>query len=169
MILIRKLSIIGLALLLSLVILVGCISNKPEIKTVITLSNITKEEYKQISDTSNPQGVSINDLKKLYIDVKITNSKGATIRWISIPDLFIILNGHDRVRAISGGNSEENNIVIESTVESMAFAVFDSRGLNKDDIISLFNNSEIRASYKFKGNDIVENKTSIGNHIVIIK
>ena len=166
---IRKLSIIGIVLLISLVILTGSNINKPEIKTVITLGNITKEEYKQYNDSNKPQGISINDLKKLYVDVKIINSKKATNRSISIPDLFIILNGQERVRAISGGNSQQNNIGREGTAESMAFVIFDSRGLSQDNISSLYNNSDIKVSYKFKNTAIVENTTSIGKHLLIIK
>ncbi|MGV8984441.1 hypothetical protein, partial [Clostridium sp.] len=155
MIFLKKLSVIGMVLLFSIVILVGCKKNKPEIKTVITLGSITTEEYKQISDSSKLQGVSIDDLKKLYIDIKIINSKKATNRAISIPDLYII-DRQDKVRTVGGGTTEQNNIGKEDTTESMAFIIFDTRGLSEDNISSLYNNSDIKVSYKLNNSEIVE-------------
>ena len=88
MIIIKRLLLIPAILLICSFILVGCKDNNPEIKTVITLSNITTEEYKQINNMSNPEGISINDFKKLDVNVKIINSKKAKDRIIIIPDLY---------------------------------------------------------------------------------
>jgi len=167
MILIKRLLLIPIVLLICSFILVGCKDNNPEIKTVITLGNITKEEYQQISDSSKPQGVSINDLKKLYIDVKIINSKKSEDRTIIIPDLSIIINGHDRVRTVGGGNTEQNNIGTDDTAESTAFVLFDYRGLSEQDIRNLYSKSEIKIEYKLKNSNMVHSKVSIGKDLMI--
>lgn len=128
MLLIKRLLLIPIGLLICSFILVGCKGNNPEIKTVITLSNITEQEYNKINDLSKSEGASIDDIKKLYINVKIINSKKAEERTIIIPDLSIVLNGHDKVRAVGGGTTELNNIGKDDTAESIAFVIFDSRG-----------------------------------------
>ena len=167
MIFTRKLLIIGMILLISLAVLVGCNDNKPEIKTVVTLSNITEEEYQQTQDSRKPGGAAIKDFKKLYVNVKILNSKKAENRTIIIPDLYTIVNVQDRVRAVAGGGADQNNIGTGSIAESIAFVIIDSRGLTEENIRSLYNNSEIKVSYKLKNSDTVENIISIGKNIVI--
>ncbi len=77
-------------LLICSFVLGGCKESNPEITTSITLSNITEDEYNQITDSNKPKGATINDLKKLYVDAKITNSKKASERVIVIPDIYII-------------------------------------------------------------------------------
>lgn len=167
MILVKKLLSIPIILLICSFILVGCKNNNSEIKTVITLSNITQEEYQKINNSSKPKGISIYDLKKLDINVKIINSKKAEVRTIIIPDLSIVLNGHDKVRAVGGGTTEQNNIGKEDTAESMAFVIFDSRGLSEQDIRNLYNKSEIKIEYKLMNNNLVENKVSVGKDLII--
>ena len=103
----------------------------------------------------------------LYINVKIINSKKAEDRTIIIPDLSTVLNGHDKVRAVGGGNTELNNIGKEDTEESMAFVIFDSRGLSEQDIRNLYSKSEIKIEYKLKNSNLVESKVSIGKDLMI--
>ena len=167
MILVKRLLLIPIVLLICSFILVGCKDNNPEVKTVITLSNITEDEYQKINNSSKLEGISIYDLKKLDINVKIINSKKAEIRTIIIPDLSIVLNGHDTVRAVGGGTTEKNNIGTEDISESMAFVIFDSRGLSEQDIRNLYNKTEIKIEYKLKNSNLVENKVSVGKDLII--
>lgn len=142
----------------------GCKQGNPEITTSITLSNITEEEYSQIGYSKKFEDTTINDLRKLYIDVKITNSKKATKRTITIPNLFII-DKYDRFRTIGGGTSEQNNIGIEDAAKSTAYIIFDIRGLNEQDLRNIYNNSEIYIAYKLKNSDLVEKRVSIGDNL----
>ena len=167
MILIKRLLSIPISLLLCSFILVGCKDNNPEIKTVITLSNITEEEYHNIKDSSKLEGTTINDIKKLYINVKIINSKKAEDRTIIIPDLSIVLNGPDKVRAVGGGTTEQNNIGAEDTAESTSFVLIDFRGLNDQDIKKLYSKSEIKIEYKLNNSDLIESKVTIGKELMV--
>jgi hypothetical protein len=160
----KKILLIALMLIICSFALYGCKEKNPEITTVITLRNITDEEYNQISNSSKPEGAKINDLKKLYIDVKITNSKKATDRTITLPDLFII-DRYDRVRTTGGGYSEQNNIGTEDAAEKIANITFDSRGLSERDLRSIYSRSEIYISYKLKNSDLVEKRVSIGDSL----
>ncbi|MGH4141150.1 hypothetical protein [Clostridium sp.] len=166
MLLIKRLLLIPIGLLICSFILVGCKGNNPEIKTVITLSNITEQEYNN-NDLSKSEGASIDDIKKLYINVKISNSKKAEERTIIIPDLSIVLNGHDKVRAVGGGTTEQNNVGKQDTADSMAFVIFDSRGLSEQDIRNLYSKSEIKIEYKLKNSNMVESKITIGKDLMI--
>lgn len=163
----RLLLSIPIVLLICSFILVGCKDNNPKIKTVITLGNIAEEEYQKINDSSKPEGVSIKDIKKLYINVKIINSKKAEERRIIIPDLSIVLNGHDKVRAVGAGTTEQNNIRTEDTAESTAFVLLDFRGLSEQDIRNLYSKSEIKIEYKLKNSNLVKSKISIGKDLII--
>ena len=154
--------------LISLIVLVGCKNNKPEIKIDITLNKITNEEYKKLNDNNKPEGISIDDLKKLSVDVKIINSKKALERTIDIPDLINVINKYDdKVRGLFGGTGIQNNIGTEDTAESTAYVIFDSRGMSNKDIISLYNNSEITISYKLKDSGLSESKVFIGENIEV--
>ena len=158
--------ILGIALLICSLILGGCKQTDPDIAVVITLSNITEEEYKQINDNNKPEGATINDLKKLYVDVKLTNSKSATERMIKIPDLFII-DRYDRVRTTSGGRSELNNTGTDDTAKSTAQVIFDSKGLSEQKLRDIYGDSEIYIAYKMKNRDLVEKRVSIGDNLRI--
>lgn len=154
-------------LLLCITMLTGCKDNKPEIKTEIILSNISQVEYNQISDLSKPQGDSIGDFKKLYINVKILYSKRAIDRKIIIPNIYSTIDNYDRVRTVEGGNLEQNNIGTENVAESMSYVVFDSRGLNEQEIINIYDNSEVIIGYTLKNGDKVQRKVSIGKGLII--
>lgn len=157
----KKFAPVIIIMLICLFVFGGCKQNKPEITTAITLSNITEEEYNKFESSSKPEGATINDLKKLYIDIKIINSKKATERKITIPNLFII-NNIDRVRAIGGGTGEQNNIGTEATAASMAYVIFDSRGLSEQDLRNLYKESEIYIAYKLRNDNLVEKSISVG-------
>ena len=145
----------------------GCQESEPEILTTITLSNITAEEYSKIGDSNIPEGATINDLKKLYVEVKITNSEKAAKRTITIPDLFII-DRYDRVRSIAGDSTEQNNIGVEDIAESTAYVIFDSRGISEEELRNTYANSEIYIFYQLKDGDLFEKRVSIGENLVII-
>jgi hypothetical protein len=162
----KKILLIVIILLTCSIVLGGCKQNNPEIITSITLSDITEDEYSRIYEPSKPEGVTINDLKKLYIDVKISNSKKAKERAITISDLFII-DRYDRVRTTGGGSSEQNNIGTEDTAESFAYIIFDSRGLSEQDLRSLYSESKIYVAYKLKNSNLVEKSISIGDNLTI--
>jgi len=155
-------------LLICSFVLGGCKESNPEITTSITLSDITEEEYNQINDSNKPEGATINDLKKLYVDAKITNSKKATERIITLPDILII-DRYDRVRSISGGSWKQNNIGIEDYAESFDTVIFDIRGLSEQNLRSIYSNSEIYIAYRLKGSDLVEKKVVIGDNMTINK
>lgn len=164
----RAMSKRGLVLIVSLIYLIilgGC-SSKPEIKVDIILSDITKEDYDKIGDNGKPKDIIMDDLKKLQVNVKITNSKKAVERNIEIPNLIDVINKFDnKTRGIYGGNGSQNNINVENTAEAFAYVIFDSRGVTVDDVVSMYSNSEIDISYKLKNDDKVEKKVSIGKSI----
>ncbi len=155
-------------LLICSFVLGGCKGSNPEITTSITLSNITEEEYNQITESNKPEGATINDLKKLYVDAKITNSKKATERVIIIPDIYII-DRYDRVRSTSGGSWTQNNIKTEDFAESYEYVIFDIRGLGEQDIRSLYSKSEIYIAYRLNSSDLVEKRVVIGTNMLINK
>ncbi|HHW00229.1 MAG TPA: hypothetical protein GXX36_11820 [Clostridiaceae bacterium] len=142
----------------------GCKQSNPEITTSIAIDKITQEEYDKIDDSSKPEGVTINDLRKLLINVKITNSKKAEERKITIPDLFII-DKIDGVRTTGGTTYERNNVGTEDTAESMAYIIFDIRGLSEQDLRDLYKESEIYISYKPKNGNLVEKSISVGDNL----
>lgn len=155
--------------LISLLTLAGCNNNKPEIKINITLDNITNEEYKKFNENNKPEGIAINDLIKLSVNATIINSKKAVERNINIPDLFAVINNYDnKARGLSGGTAVQNNIGTESTAETSAYVIFDRRDMSDQDIINLYNNSDIIFSYKLKDSELNENKISIGKNMKII-
>jgi hypothetical protein len=173
-----KVRISALLILLALptVMFVGCKTpdselqskSAPEIQTEAVLSSITEEEYQKIGTGSKPEeGVSINDLKKLSVSVKIIHSKNAVKREIRIPDLTLI-DRYDRVRSTSAGSFEQNNIGTDDTAESAAWIIFDSRGMSEQDIREIFKQSEIYAGYRIENHDMIENKISIGESFVAI-
>lgn len=163
----KKLLIV-ITLLTCSIALGGCKQNNPEITTSIILSDITEDEYSQISESNKQEGATINDLKKLYIDIKISNSKKATERTITISDLFII-DRYDRFRTTVGGSGEQNNIGTEDTAESFAYVIFDIRGLSEQDLRSLYSESKIYVAYKLKNINLVEKSISIGDNLTINK
>lgn len=160
---IKKLSLISFIILSCFLFFVMIKQKNPEITSVIMLSNITKEEFEQIKDLSKTESENINDFKKLLIDVKIINSKKATERTIIIPDLFIV-DKYDRVRVIDGRTTYHNIIGIENSAESIAYIIFDNRGLNENDIINIYKESKIYIYYKLPKSEL-EEKLSIGNNI----
>lgn len=151
-----------LMLIICFLTLGGCKQKNTEIITAITLKDITDNEYKQISTSSKPEGAKIDDFRKLCVDVKITNSKKATDRTITIPNLFII-DKYDRVRTIGGGSFEQNNIGTEETIEKNANIILDIRELNEQDLRTIYSKSEIYISYKLKNSNLVEKRISIGD------
>lgn len=161
----KRLAPLVIILITCLFSLGGCKHSAPEITASATLSEITQEEYNKIDDSSKPEGVTIDDLKKLYIDVKITNSKEATERRITISNLYII-DKYNKVRTICGGTSEQNNIGTEDTAESMAYIIFDGRGLSEKDLRNLYKESKIYIAYKLKDGNLVERILSVGNNLV---
>ena len=162
----KKIFVIVITMLTCSLVLGGCKQSNPEITTSITLSNIIEDEFIKISESSKPEGANINELKKLYIDVKITNSKKATDRMISIPDLYII-DTSDRVRTTGGSTSFQNNIKREDTAESTAYIIFNSEGLSEQDIRNLYSKSEIYVSYKLKNSKLVIKNISIGDVLTV--
>jgi hypothetical protein len=158
----KRLTLLIVILLICSLVLGGCKQRNPEITTSITLSKITKEEYNKIGDSNKPEGATIDDLKKLYIDVKINNSKKAVERKITMPNLYII-DRNDRVRTTGGGTSEQNNIGDEDTAASMAYVIFDSRGLSEQDLRNLYRESKINIAYKLKNGNLLGRTISVGD------
>jgi hypothetical protein len=151
------------------IIFVGCQNKNPEIITEITLNNISEEEYSKINDSNKPKDTSLKNMKKLYIDVKIINSKKAIERTIIIPDLFRTIDLYDGMRSTGGGSSEQNNIGTEDTAESTSFITFDARNLSEHEIRSIYSKSEIYIAYKLKTGEFVERRISIGDSMEINK
>ena len=162
----KKTFTIVIIMLTCSLVLGGCKQKNSEITTSITLSNITEDEYIKISESSKPEGANINDIKKLYIDVKTSNSKKATERTITIPNLYII-DTSDRFRTTGGSTSVQNNIEIEDTAESTAYIIFDSRGLSEQDLRNLYSESDIYISYKLRNSKIVIKNISIGDILTV--
>jgi len=164
----RKLTSVVIILLTCSLVLTGCKQRNPDITTSITLNKITEEEYNKIGNTSKPEGVTINDLKKLYIDVEFASSINAVERKITLSNLYIV-DKYDRLRTIGGGTSERNNIGTEDAAESMAYIIFDSRGLSEQDIRSLYSESIIYIAYELKNGQLEEKRISIGDELIFNK
>ncbi|KAB3529606.1 hypothetical protein [Alkaliphilus serpentinus] len=164
----KRLTLLIIIFLTYSFILVGCKQSSPEIRTSITISKITQEEYNKIDNSSKPEDSNIDDFRKLYIDVKMTNSKKAVERKITIPNLYII-DKYERVRTTSGGASEQNNIGTEDTAKSMAYIIFDSRGLSEQDIRNLYRESKIYIAHRLRNGDLVEKSISVGNELTFNK
>jgi hypothetical protein len=166
----KKYVSIGIVLLVFCGVLAIVYTSKtPEIKKMITLSGITKEEYQKLNSENKPNGALINDFKKIYVNVKIINSIKSPERKISIPDLSFIINNYDKVRVVTGGDSQQNNVQKEDIAETTAFVIFDSRGMSDQYIRNLYNKSEIMVSYKLKNGEIIKNQFLIGANLEVNK
>jgi hypothetical protein len=147
----------------------GCSGKGPEIKASITLSDITNDEYSQIGDSNMPADATISDLRKLNINVKISKSKTAVSRTITIPDLYVI-DKYDGIRSVQSGRFEENNIRQDDTAETIAYIIFDRRGLSDQEIKNIYSKSEIYIAYELKDNNsqiLVEENIFIGDGLEI--
>lgn len=166
----RKTAAVVLTILLTCsFFLADCKQGIPEITTEVVLSDITEEEWRQICISSKPEGVSIDDFKKIYVNVKIAKSKKAVERTIDIPDLYAVIDQFDRLRTTMGGSGEQNNIGTEDTAEWTAYAIFDSRGLSNQDIRDMFSESEIVVRYRLNNGYRIESRISIGDNMTIEK
>jgi hypothetical protein len=158
----KKISMIGIFIIF-LLVFVGCMNKSPEIETIISLSNISEDEFIAVRDNNVLEDITIENYKKLYVNVKIKNSKTAIERAIMIPDLYTI-DKYDQIRSKKGSSYELNNIRSEDIAESMSYIIFYSKGLSEDDIRDIFENEEIYISYKFMNQNLVEEKIPISEN-----
>ncbi len=125
-------------------------SNYPEVTASIELRDVTEEEY----DANSLAEYSIQNLKILYADIRVKNSKHCKKRDIQIPELNVI-DGFDRVRSIKGGSSETNNLYKDNNAQAIKFVIFDSTGLTINDIKRIYQDEFIAVNITTrKGKDI---------------
>lgn len=84
-------------------------NKEPKINISITLNSIEEEEYQNNRIFSD---YPIDSIKKLDINVEITNSKNCLERIIDIPNLDSTIND-DKIRFIEVSHLEQNNILSE--------------------------------------------------------
>lgn len=106
----------------------------PDTNTIIELRNITREEYESNLELRK---YDFNNIKKLYVEVNITNSKYCIKREIMIPDLNAI-DSYDKVRSIISEDSKINNLNKDDKAQSIKYIIFDAAGLTIDNIKSIF-------------------------------
>jgi len=129
-------------------------SDNPHADVIIELRNISDQEYESNMELRKH---NIQDLKKLFIQVDITNSKSCRQRDIYIPDIYAAINT-DRERTLSGGDSYINNLRKDSSAQSMKYVIFDCAGLTVDDIKKLYHGSNISVNIKTSNNkDLIYN------------
>lgn len=162
----KRLLSISLVMLIFSFILVGCKANNPEIKTEITLSNITEGDFQKFFNSLPPEAATKDDLKKLNVIVQITNSSKAEEKTVDIPSLSINLDRMNQFRISKGGSREQNIIGTEDTREFSQYIIFDMRGLSVQDIKNLYSKTDVAIRYKLKSGKLVERKVSIGENLI---
>ena len=131
-------------ILIAIVIITGYIiifsqnNNPPQVKTIVELRNVSSEEYET---NTQLQQVSLSELKKIFVEINITNSKKCKKREITIPDLNIIDLGETRV--LSGGDSEINNLLKEDAARAEKYVIFNSAGLSFTDLKEMYKDKVI--------------------------
>ncbi|OPX44879.1 hypothetical protein CLHUN_14330 [Ruminiclostridium hungatei] len=97
------------------------------------MRDITDEEY-----ASNAlEKYSIENLKKIFVQIDIVNSKDCKEKDIQIPDLFVI-DRYDKIRSIKGSGSDSNNLYKENNAQAVKYVIFDSTGLSINDIKKIY-------------------------------
>jgi len=143
------------------VLLTGCRqqNNGPFVNPIIELKNITDEEYEEIS--RNLPKLDRQNLKKLFIQVDISNAKKCKTRDINIPDLYAI-DSFDKVRSLLGGGSEINNLKKESSAQAVKYLIFDSAGMTLNNIKEIYSGKIIKVEIITPDNIRLEYNYDIG-------
>jgi hypothetical protein len=137
----KRLRILFISLLILLILSFLFIINTykiPEINVKVELCKLTNEEFNVLSKTDN---VSIDNVKKLNIEVKITKTSKCKIRDVKIPDLNLI----DRIDYIRSYelNYQEDNILKNSQAIFAKDITFNSTDLSITELKKIFNNEKI--------------------------
>jgi hypothetical protein len=152
-----------LLLLLTTIIIYIFITEKdvPKVDASVELSNITLDEYESIVDANK---VEMADIKKISINVEITNSKSCKEREIIIPELNEI-DHYDFVRSYQSEDASINNVNKEEVAISTKYIIFNSTNLSLEDIKRLYSNKNIDVNILMKQNEKISYRYDIGQLI----
>ena len=114
-------------------------TGEPKVSAVVTLSNITEDEFYGLD---NHQNYDYNDIKKLAVRVEINNSLFCKSREIKVPNLMKIdqLDEGRSFRADQGFD----NVKGDDHAGAYQSVVFNSSGLTVDDLKRLYRNETIK-------------------------
>lgn len=159
---------VRLALLIFLISIfaTGCNSKAPDVTTLIELSNLSEDDYKKFNHAIDQSGLNVGDLKKLIVKVDLTGLKPKLNRSIQISDLYVI-DRYDRIRTVTGGEYERNNVSFEDSAEAMKFVVFDAKGLKEEELRNIFKNATIKVRWLTRKGEEVKRDISIGESMMI--
>ncbi len=133
-------------------------NRNPQVRTAVTLSGISEEEYFGLN---NSKYYDYHDLKKLIVQVDIKNTPNYRFREIRIPDLLKI-DRIDEIRSLKMFQREENNTGY-NYAQSYQFIVFDSTGLTAEDVKRIYADDIIEVEIITHSGDKILNKYSIGD------
>lgn len=150
----RKLLILYLALVCIIFVVVGFKEQNPRITIQAKLSGITEAEFRE----HKIESLDVQKVKKLFVELRIDESKSVKERTIEIPDLAYALNHHDRIRVIAKDSFEQNNVGLEESAVSEQTVIFDAGGLDEQTIRDILQSS--RVAYRYRTSDGKQNTGS---------
>lgn len=131
---------------------------RPEIKTMIELREITDEDDIKMLKLKH---FDIKKVKELYLKVVVLNAKKHT-KEIIIPDLISI--DKKETRSIEQESSYVNNK--NEDAEAMKRILFDSDGLNIEQIALIYENDNIYVNVNMPGGKTIEERFNIGKLLI---
>lgn len=149
---------ITLVILFIITFLIIIIVNKrPTINVDVELSSLTNEEYNVLNKNDN---VSYDNVKKLIIEVEVTNSPKCKVRVVKIPDL----NKIDRIDYVRSYemNYQEDNDLKDSQAKFIKDCTFNSTDLTISELKNIFINEKITVTIVNKSNKELKYSYSIG-------
>ncbi|WP_019119880.1 hypothetical protein [Brevibacillus massiliensis] len=153
-----------LLILATLAIVVpGCVTKYPTVTVQVKVTNITPDEIAEIKNTD----AAADDFKKLYVMIRIDESKRMKERHITVPNLVYQVDHYDRIRSASAGSFEQNNVGQEDFAVSEHYVIFDARGLDERAIREMVQGSFAHAGWTTPDGKKSEDKISIENLLLI--
>ncbi len=142
----NKIRIISITLVVFLILLfvLIIITNQlktPKVNVKVELSQITNEESSVLFKTDN---ISIDNVKKLYLEVEITDSPKCKVRDVNIPDLNLI-DRIDYVRSYKANYREENRLKSSKAFFTKEY-IFNSTELSIAELKEIFQEEKITIS-----------------------
>lgn len=139
----------------------------PEVSLHFTVSKLTNEDYRSVG-TYLIENPTIDDFRKVHLDVVMKNSDKITNRDIVIPNLKDTVNSTDTETGRYWFGNGYDNVSGQGEnypAECSRDFVFYSRGLTEDDLKELFSSSEIKVSWTSEKEGDAEKTYNLGEMI----
>lgn len=148
-------------------LLAACNNTEPEIQVETIISNITSEEFNSLGGTEEYGEFTQKDFKKLNFDFSMQHDEG-TERKIEMFDYWRdSLNNYDGLERYWTGYRTSLDNPEENFAEYHYDLIFYSKGLSKQDIKGIFNESTLRVEWI--NNEVTQSKTYIIGDTITFK